>query len=210
MSVIFYARVSTADQNLDHQIAQAQAAGFVVDEIIADHGVSGVSTSLSERPQGRRLFDRLRAGDTLVVRWVDRLGRNYRDVTDAIRHFIRQGVIIRTVINGMTFDGATSDPMQQAVRDSLISFMAAMAQAQAEVTKEAQKAGIAAAKSDSRKYPGKKPSYTRRDLDAVQAMLVTGSGASFIARETGLSRQTILRIKTDPVAAETALKRWGL
>ncbi|MXN44642.1 helix-turn-helix domain-containing protein [Shinella kummerowiae] len=210
MSVIFYARVSTADQNLDHQIAQAQAAGFVIDEVIADHGVSGVSTSLSERPQGRRLFDKLRAGDTLVVRWVDRLGRNYRDVTDAIRHFIRQGVIIRTVINGMTFDGATSDPMQQAVRDSLISFMAAMAQAQAEVTKEAQKAGIAAAKSDSHKYPGKKPSYTRHDFEAVQAMLVAGSGASFIARETGLSRQTILRIKTDPVAAEAALTRWRL
>lgn len=210
MPVIFYARVSTADQNLDHQVVQAQAAGFVIDEIIADHGVSGVNTSLSERPQGRRLFDKLRAGDTLVVRWVDRLGRNYRDVTDAIRHFMRQGVVIQTVINGMTFDGATSDPMQQAVRDSLISFMAAMAQAQAEVTKEAQKAGIAAAKSDSRKYPGKKPSYTRTDVEAVQEMLVTGSGASFIARETGLSRQTILRIKTDPVAAETALKRWGL
>lgn len=210
MSVIFYARVSTSDQNLDHQIGQAQAAGFVIDEVIADHGVSGISTSLAERPQGRRLFDKLRAGDTLVVRWVDRLGRNYSDVTDTIRHFIRQGVVIRTVINGMTFDGSTSDPMQQAVRDSLISFMAAMAQAQAEVTKEAQKAGIAAAKFDSRKYPGKKPSYTRTDFEAVQEMLIAGSGASLIARETGLSRQTILRIKTDPVAAEAALTRWRL
>lgn len=133
MSVIFYSRVSTSDQNLDHQIVQAQAAGFVIDEVIADHGVSGISTSLAERPQGRRLYDKLRAGDTLVVRWVDRLGRNYSDVTDTIRHC----VVIRTVINGMTFDGSASDAMQQAVRDSLISFMAAMAQAQAEVTKGA-------------------------------------------------------------------------
>jgi len=84
----------------------------------------------------------LRAGDTLVVRWVDRLGRNYADVTDTIREFIRRSVIVRTVINGLTFDGATKDPMQQAVRDSL-SFMAATAQAQAEFIKEAQKAGIA-------------------------------------------------------------------
>lgn len=152
MSIILYARVSTAEQNLDHQIAQASAAGFVIDEIIADHGVSGVSTSLAERPQGKRLFDKLRAGDTLVVRWVDRLGRNYRDVTDTIRHFMRQGAVIRTVINGMTFDGSSADSMQQAVRDSLISFMAAMAQAQAEVSKEAQKAGIEAAKRDRRKY----------------------------------------------------------
>lgn len=210
MPVILYARVSTAEQNIDHQTSQARAAGFVIDEVIADHGVSGISTSLAERPQGRRLFDKLRMGDTLVVRWVDRLGRNYSDVTDTIRHFIRQGVVIRTVINGMTFDGSTSDPMQQAVRDSLISFMAAMAQAQAEVTKEAQKAGIAAAKCDSRKYPGKKPSYTRTDFGAIQEMLATGSGTSVIAREMGLSRQTILRIKGDPVAAEAALTRWGL
>jgi hypothetical protein len=68
----------------------------------------------------------LRAGDTLVVRWVDRLGRNYADVTDTIREFIRRGVVVRTVINGLTFDGATRDPMQQAVRDSLIAFMAAI------------------------------------------------------------------------------------
>lgn len=210
MSIILYARVSTAEQNLDHQVSQARAAGFVIDEVIADHGVSGISTSLAERPQGRRLFDKLRTGDTLVVRWVDRLGRNYGDVTDAIRHFIRQGVVIRTVINGMTFDGSTSDPMQQAVRDSLISFMAAMAQAQAEVTKEAQKAGIASAKRDSRKYRGKKPSYSRTDFDTVREMLATSAGASHIAKETGLSRQSILRIKADPVAAEAALTRWGL
>ncbi|MGO8422538.1 recombinase family protein [Rhizobium ruizarguesonis] len=210
MPLIFYARVSTAEQNLDHQIAQARAAGFEIDEIIADHGISGVNTTLAERPQGKRLFDRLRGGDVLLVRWVDRLGRNYRDVTDTIRHFIRQGVVIRTVINGMTFDGSTSDPMQQAVRDSLISFMAAMAQAQAEATKEAQKAGIEAARRDDRKYLGKKPSYSRATLSSVQEKLVTGAGASAVAKETGLSRQTVLRIKADPIAADAALLRWGL
>ncbi len=44
--------------------------------------------------------------------------------------------------NGMTFDGSTTDPMQQAVLDALIAFMAATAQAQAEATKSAQRAGI--------------------------------------------------------------------
>ena len=69
----------------------------------------------------------LRRGDTLVVRWVDRLGRNYQDVCDTIRELMRKGVVVRTVINNMTFDGATKDPMQQAVRDALIAFMAATA-----------------------------------------------------------------------------------
>lgn len=218
---ILYARVSTAEQNLGHQKTQAEAAGFAIDEVVADEGVSGVNTKLADRPEGKRLFDMLRAGDTLVVRWVDRLGRNYQDVTDSIRHFMRQGVIIKTVINGMTFDGATRDPMQQAVRDALIAFMAATAQAQAEATKEAQKAGIAAAKaaqhadgdlapSSMQKYRGKKPTFSRAALEMVRDMLATGAGDSAIAKASGLGRQTVIRIKLDPAKAEAALARWGL
>jgi putative DNA-invertase from lambdoid prophage Rac len=63
----------------------------------------------------------------LVVRWVDRLGRNYADVVDTIREFMRRGIVIRTVISNMTFDGSTTDPMQQTVRDALIAFIAATA-----------------------------------------------------------------------------------
>jgi DNA invertase Pin-like site-specific DNA recombinase len=100
----------------------------VIDEVVADNGVSGVATRLVERPEGRRLFDKLRAGDVLVVRWVDRLGRNYEDVCGAIRQFMGRGVVVRTVINNFIFDGATKDAMQKAVRDALIGFMAATAQ----------------------------------------------------------------------------------
>jgi putative DNA-invertase from lambdoid prophage Rac len=129
MKTVLYARVSTAEQTIDHQRTHAEAAGFKIDVVVADQGVSGVHARLIERPQGRRLLDLLRAGDTLVVRWVDRLGRNYADVSDTIREFMRRGVVIRTVINNMTFDGATKEPMRQAVRDALIAFMAATAQA---------------------------------------------------------------------------------
>lgn len=132
MPTILYARVSCADQTLAHQRTQAAAAGFAIDQVVADEGVSGVTTRLADRPQGRRLLDLLRAGDTLVVRWVDRLGRDYADVCDTIREMMRRGVIIETVINRLRFDGATRDPMQQAVRDALIAFMAATAAAQAE------------------------------------------------------------------------------
>src|SRR5882762_7100454 len=135
MATILYARVSTAEQTIGHQLAHAKAAGFTIDEVVADSGVSGLHSCLVERPEGRRLFDKLRAGDVLVVRWVDRLGRNYEDVCDTIREFMRRGVVIRTVINNFTFDGATRDPMQRAVRDALIAFMAATSRAQAEATR---------------------------------------------------------------------------
>jgi putative DNA-invertase from lambdoid prophage Rac len=172
--------------------------------------VSGVSTRLVERPEGRRLFDMLRAGDMLVVRWVDRLGRNYADVVDTIREFMRRGVIIKTVINGMTFDGATADPMLCAVRDALIAFMAATAQAQAEATKVAQRAGIAHAKANGeRSYLGRKPTYSRDQLARVQQMLGQHGTAS-IAKETGLTRQTVYRIKDDPAGAEAVVAAWEM
>ena len=206
---VLYARVSTAEQNLDHQRTQAEAAGFSIDEVIADHGVSGISTTLAERPEGKRLFDKLRHGDVLVVRWVDRLGRNYQDVTDTIRHFMRQGVVIRTVINNLTFDGATADPMQQAVRDALVAFMAATAQAQAEANKEAQRAGIAAARGkEPEKYRGRKPSFSREQLQVMRDMLGQGAGASAIANATGLTRPTVQRLREDLTAAEAVLARW--
>jgi DNA invertase Pin-like site-specific DNA recombinase len=48
---------------------------------------------------GRRLFGMVRAGDILVVRWVDRRGRNSADVCDTIREFLGRSVVIKTVIN---------------------------------------------------------------------------------------------------------------
>lgn len=176
--------------------------------MVADEGVSGLSTRLAEREQGKRLFDMLRAGDVLVGRWVDRLGRNYQDVCDNIREFMRRGVTVRTVINGLAFDGATKDPMQQAVRDALIGFMAALSQAQAEATKEAQRAGIEHAKTREDAYLGRKPSFTAHQLETVRDLLAKETNIGKIAGATGLSRQTVYRIKIDPVWADAILARW--
>jgi DNA invertase Pin-like site-specific DNA recombinase len=109
--VMIVLRTST-EQTTGHQRTRAEQAGFKIDKVVADEGMRGVSTRLVERPEGKRFFDMLRAGDTLVVRCVDRLGRNCTDLVDTIREFMRRGVIIRTAINGMTFDRSTTEPMQ--------------------------------------------------------------------------------------------------
>lgn len=212
MQTFLYARVSSADQTISHQLTQAQAAGFTFDEVIQDDGVSGVSVRLQDRKGGAVLLQKLRKGDTLVVRWVDRLGRNYQDVTETIRELMKRGVVVKTIINGMTFDGSTKDPMQQAVRDALIGFMAASAQAQAEVTKEAQKAGIKAAregKESGQKYRGRKPTFTATQLQQAQDLLVMDVAPSTIAQELGIPRATVYRIKEDPAKMAAALEAWG-
>jgi putative DNA-invertase from lambdoid prophage Rac len=125
---------------------------------------------------------------------------------------MRRGIVIRTVINNFTFDGATKDPMQQAVRDALIAFMAATSQAQAEATKAAQRVDIEHAKQrGDRAYIGPKPSFTREHFVKVRAMLGQETlGIAKIAKDTGPTRQTVYRITGDPAGAEAALAAWGL
>jgi putative DNA-invertase from lambdoid prophage Rac len=102
--------------------------------------------------------------------------------------------------------------MQQAVRDALIAFMAATAQGQVQATKAAQRAGIEHAKAkDGTAYLGRKPSYTRAQFAQVRHMLGQETlGIARIAKETGLNRQTVYRIKDDPAGAEAALAAWGM
>jgi putative DNA-invertase from lambdoid prophage Rac len=207
---VLYVRTSTSEQTIEHQLSQAKQAGFTFDDIIEDEGVSGVSTTLAERPNGKRLFDLLRNGDTLVVRWVDRLGRNYDDIQKNIRLFLDRGVTIRTVINGMIFDAKPTDAMAKAIRDAMLSFMSAMAEAQALAMKEAQSAGIAHAKAtkpDS--YKGRKPSYTAAQVSLIMQKFNEGDGVNKIARDVRLSKFSVSRITRDPDKALESLSRWA-
>ena len=207
---VLYVRTSTSEQTIEHQLSQAKQAGFTFDDVIEDEGVSGVSTPLAERPNGKRLFDLLRDGDTLVVRWVDRLGRNYDDIQNNIRLFLDRGVTIRTVINGMTFDAKPPDAMAKAIRDAMLSFMSAMAEAQALAMKEAQSAGIAYAKANKPdSYKGRKPSYTAAQVSLIMQKFKEGDGVNKIARDVGLSKFSVSRITRDPDKALESLSRWG-
>ena len=206
---VLYVRTSTSEQTIDHQLSQAKQAGLTFDNVIEDEGVSGVSTPLAERQNGKRLFDLLRDGDTLVVRWVDRLGRNYDDIQKNIRLFLDRGVTIRTVINGMTFDAKPPDAMAKAIRDAMLSFMSAMAEAQALAMKEAQSAGIAHAKANKPdSYKGRKPSYTAAQVNLIMQKFKEGDGVNKIARDVGLSKFSVSRITRDPDKALESLSRW--
>jgi putative DNA-invertase from lambdoid prophage Rac len=90
--------------------------------------------------------------------------------------------------------------------------MAATAQAQAEATKAAQRAGIDHAKGrEDRAYLGRKPSFSRKQFETVRDLLSQRAvGISQIAKAASLSRQTVYSIKDDAAASEAALVAWGL
>ncbi len=54
MRTFLYARVSNICQTIEHQRTHAEAVGFKIDEVIADQGISGVTTKLADRPGGNR------------------------------------------------------------------------------------------------------------------------------------------------------------
>ena len=87
-----------------------------------------------------------------------------------------------------------------------------MAQAQAEGTKDAQKAGIAHARaSDPRAYRGRKPSFTREQASTVLTLVSQGAtNISQIAKAVGLERMAVARIKQNPAKAEQQLATWGM
>ena len=99
------------------------------------------------------------------------------------------------------------------IRDALIAFMAATAQAQAEATKSAQRAGIDHSRMvKPNAYLGRKPSYDRDTFDRIRLALDSASPPtlSVIAKVEGLSKQTVFRLKQDPQAALAALDAWGM
>ena len=211
---VLYARTSSAEQTIKHQTEQAIKAGFTLDDVIEDKGISGVQVLLADRDNGKRLFDILREGDVLLVRWVDRLGRNYDDIQKNIRLFLDRGVTIKTIINSMTFEAKPKDAMSKAIRDAMLSFMSAMAEAQTIAMKEAQSAGIAHAKSQGSegrdKYRGRKPSYTFEDYCNVLALRMVGFGVNETARRTDLNKFVVSRISLHQYETYGALEKWRL
>jgi DNA invertase Pin-like site-specific DNA recombinase len=209
VAVIFYGRVSAAGQTIEHHREQAEAAGFRIDRVLADRSVSAAAARFGERPGGKHLFFVIRRGDTLVVPWVEHLGRDFADAGETIRHFMRQGVVVRTVTGRLAFDATTTDPIQQAAQDALIAFMAVSAQAEAAAMPEMQPSAIVARLVDEQaKYRGRKPSFDKAQLTAACQMLTRASSIGDVARATGLSRQTVYRIREDQDAARMALARW--
>lgn len=73
-----YARVSSRDQNLDRQTDALARFGIAGSRVFADRA----SGRDFERPEYRRMLEALRPGDTVVVKSVDRFGRNYEEILE--------------------------------------------------------------------------------------------------------------------------------
>ena len=141
---IGYARTSREDQNLDLQLNALRKDG-VEEKFIHQEQVSALA---KKRPQFDLALKRCRAGDTLVVWKLDRLGRSVLQLIETVNDLKDRGVNFRSITEG--FD--TTTPMGTLI----FHIMAALAQMERDTTAERTSAGIQAAKE--------RESYTTRGL----------------------------------------------
>lgn len=196
MALVFYARVSSADQNLDRQLKRAKEVG--ADKIFTDK-FSGKSL---DRPQFQKMMNNyLREGDTLEVASLDRLSRNYSDLKKLVLKLRKMGV--KLIADDLPQTRTGNELLDNFMMDMLISIMGFVAENERTKIRERQRAGIEIAKSKG-KYKGGTVKYSPDSKhpqnviiwrNVVKMLKSKQYTISEIAKENGISRMQVYRIK---------------
>ena len=181
-TVVGYARVSTREQATEAQQAELRAAG--ASRVFADHGESSTTAS---RPQWLACLDYLRAGDTLVIRGLDRIAGTEAMAIEIIRDLGRRGVRLRSLTEPF-LDVDTSTPMGEAI----LGIMAVLAQLRVATIRENTRRGIAHARSQGR-VGGRPTVMTPERREAARTLRGEGKSYAEIARVLGVGRATVAR-----------------
>ena len=186
-TLVGYARVSTADQNLDLQSDALERAGC--QRVFMDKA----SGSVADRPQLAACLDYVRDGDTLVVWRLDRLGRSLPHLIDTVRSLADRGIGFKSVQEAID----TTTPGGRLV----FHVFAALAEFERDLIKERTHAGLAAARARGR-VGGRPPALTPAKAKAAKHLYdAGGTTVADIARIVNVSRATVYRsLKVGTVA----------
>ena len=196
MAKIGYIRVSSQDQNLDRQIATMDQ--LKIDKLFQEK-VSGKDTN---RPEFQKLLHFIREGDCVIVTSLDRLGRDYEDIKNTVT-LMKQKKVSLKILDAQFLDFNTGNALlDTAMFDMFLSLLSYIAQNEREKIRERQRQGVLLAKAAGR-YKGRPTEYTMNSKDpqkrlvykTVLDMLKKKIPVAEVAKENGLSRPTIYKIK---------------
>ncbi len=189
MRLFGYARVSTSQQSLDVQVKALLAEGVDRGRIFTDK----VSGSHMNRDGLQMLKIKVETGDVILVKKLDRLGRDTADMIQLIKEFDVMGVSIRFLDDGISTDG----PMGKMI----ITILSAVAQAERQRILERTNEGRLEAKAKGIKF-GRKPTV---DKDKIRILHGQGIGATEIARRLKIGRSTVYKgLAPDKLVADDA------
>jgi DNA invertase Pin-like site-specific DNA recombinase len=176
---IGYVRVSSVDQNTARQLD-----GIEVDKTFTDKA-SGKDTN---RPELKAALDYLRDGDVLVIHSMDRLARNISDLLHTVQALNERGVVVEFLKEGLHFTGDDS-PMSKL----MLTIMGGVAEFERAMIRERQMEGIAKAKQAG-KYRGRQSTMATDQVDSIRKRAAEGEKKASLAREFGVTRQTIYNL----------------
>ena len=178
-----YVRVSTKEQKEDRQRIALKDYG--VDRIYTDKQ----SGKDFERPQYKRLVKRLCPEDVLVVKSIDRLGRNYQDILDQWRVITKEKGAAIVVLDMPLLDTRKNkDLTGTLIADIVLQLLSYVAQTERDFIRQRQREGIAAAKARGVKF-GRSPMERPEGFSGVRDLWREGqiSGRE-AARRLGVSQ----------------------
>lgn len=183
MALLGYARVSTNQQKLDLQVDALGDAGVRSDRVFTDKA----SGKNDQRKGLQRLLGRAEQGDVILVKKLDRLGRDTADMIKIINDLHERGVSVRFLDDGISTEGSMGK--------MVVTILAAVAQAERERIMERTNEGRDAAKASGVKFGRKRVIDREAVLDAVR----DGHGATSIAKTFGISRAAVYKVKAEVV-----------
>ena len=158
-----YARVSTREQNAERQLIALTGFGIAESAIFVDKQ----SGKDFERTQYRRLMRKLKDGDTLVVKSIDRLGRNYEEILEQWRVITKEKRAAIVVLDMPLLDTRQNrDLTGTLIADIVLQLLSYVAQTEREFIRQRQAEGIAAAKSKGVRF-GRPPSPLPENFHSV-------------------------------------------
>lgn len=138
-----YVRVSTKDQNEDRQVIAMQEFGVPDTDMI----IEKLSGKDFDRPKYQWLIKRLREGDLLVIKSIDRLGRNYTEILDQWRIIVKEKKADIVVLDMPLLDTRTGkDLTGTLIADIVLQLLSYVAETERESIRQRQREGIDAAK----------------------------------------------------------------
>lgn len=183
-----YARISSKDQNAARQLTALQAAGLEKRNIY----VEAQSGKNFQRKQYQALMRRLHPGDTLFVKELDRLGRNYEEILENWRIITREKRADIVVLDIPMLDTRRSegDLTGTFIADLVLNTLSYVAQTERENIRRRQAEGIAEAKARGVRFgnPGKPlpknfaeiaRRWRQKELTLKQALETLGVGRTY-------------------------------
>ncbi len=177
MRLFGYARVSTGQQSLDSQVNALKEAGVATTRIFTDKA----SGSHTERQGLHLLRVKVEAGDVVLVKKLDRLGRDTADMIALVKEFDQLGVALRFLDDGISTEGTMGK--------MVVTILSAVAQAERQRILERTNEGRIEAKAKGVKF-GRKRIV---DAEKIKKLYKDGLGATEIAKQMGIGRSTVYK-----------------